>query len=108
MTMTRRNLLFASTAALLSRPARSADDQSAGMITISPNPTDLEMPVEGFVDEITPVEHFFVRSHTYVPQVKESDWKLEIGGLVERPLILTLSDLKRFPRSELIGVLECA
>jgi sulfite oxidase len=108
MAMTRRNLLFASTAALLSRPARSADEQSAGMITISPRPTDLEMPVDGFVDEITPVEHFFVRSHTYVPEVKESEWKLEIGGLVERPLTLTLSELKRFPRSELVGVLECA
>ncbi len=78
------------------------------MITISPRPTDLEMPVEGFIDEITPVEHFFVRSHTYVPEVKLADWKLKIDGLVERPLTLTLGDLKQFPRQELVGVLECA
>jgi len=78
------------------------------MITLSPRPLDLEMPADGFVDEITPVEHFFVRSHTYIPEVKERDWKLVIDGLVGRPLTLTLDDLKRFPRSELVGVLECA
>jgi sulfite oxidase len=78
------------------------------MITLSPLPTDLEMPVTGLVDEITPDEHFFVRSHTYVPKVSEHDWKLEIDGLVERRLTLRLSDLKQFPRSELVAVLECA
>jgi sulfite oxidase len=106
--ITRRNLLLASAAALLSRTARSADAQRAGMITLSPRPFDLEMPVDGFVDEITPVERFFVRSHTYIPEVKERDWKLVIDGLVERPLTLTLAELKRFPMSELVGVLECA
>jgi DMSO/TMAO reductase YedYZ molybdopterin-dependent catalytic subunit len=108
MAITRRNLLFAGAAALLPHSARSADEQVPGLITLSPRPADLEMPVEGFVDEITPVEHFFVRSHTYVPEVKLADWKLRIDGLVERPLTLTLTDLKRFPRHELVSVLECA
>ena len=108
MAITRRNLLCASAAALFSRTVRSADEQRGGMITLSPRPTDLEMPVDGFVDEITPVEHFFVRSHTYIPEVRERDWKLVVDGLVERPLTLSLTDLKRFPRSELVGVLECA
>jgi sulfite oxidase len=108
MAITRRNLLLASAATLVSRTVPAADDRNAGMITLSPSPTDLEMPVEGFIDEITPVEHFFVRSHTYVPQVSETDWKLEIDGLVAHRLTLTLSDLKRFPRSELVSVLECA
>src|SRR5580693_2168927 len=100
MAITRRNLLFSTAAALLPRAARSADEQRAGMITLSPRPTDLEMPVDGFVDEITPVEHFFVRCHTYVPEVRGQYWKLVIDGLVEQPLTLTLADLKRFPRSE--------
>jgi sulfite oxidase len=108
MALTRRSLLFASTAALWARPARPAEEQRAGMITLSPRPLDLEMPLDGFVDEITPVEHFFVRSHTYIPEVKLPEWKLVVDGLVERPLTLTLADLKRLPRSELVGVLECA
>jgi DMSO/TMAO reductase YedYZ molybdopterin-dependent catalytic subunit len=78
------------------------------MITLSPSPEDLEMPVGGFVDEITPVERFFVRSHTLVPKVNLSEWKLEIGGLVNTPLTLTLNDLKKLPQVTLVSVLECA
>jgi hypothetical protein len=38
---------------LLSRRNIAAD-----LITLSPGPRDLEMPVEDFIEEITPVEHF--------------------------------------------------
>jgi sulfite oxidase len=109
MAVTRRNLLVAGAAALLSRTAGpAAEEPGAGMITLSPRPTDLEMPVDGFVDEITPVERFFVRSHTYVPEVRLVDWKLRIDGLVEHPLTFTLAGLAKLPRVELTGVLECA
>jgi sulfite oxidase len=103
MTLTRRGLFLTGAGMMLSRRNIAAD-----LITLSPAPRDLEMPVEDFIDEITPVEHFFVRCHTMIPQVKLADWKLEIAGLVERPVFLTLADLKRFPRTELISVLECA
>ena len=66
------------------------------------------MPVEDFIDEITPVKHFFVRCHTMIPQVNLAEWKLEIAGLVEHPLSFTLGDLKKLPRAELVSVLECA
>jgi len=108
MEITRRNLLLTSVAAFLARRANSAEGESAGMITLSPRPVDLEMPLEGFIDEITPIEHFFVRCHTYIPEVKPAEWKLEISGLVDRSIALTLADLKKLPRAEITGVLECA
>ncbi len=108
MQLTRRGLFFAGAAALLSRKGNSAGESSGDLITLSPSPKDLEMPVEGFVDEITPMEHFFVRCHTMIPKVNMADWKLEISGLVERPQMLTLRDLKQLPRVELVSVLECA
>jgi DMSO/TMAO reductase YedYZ molybdopterin-dependent catalytic subunit len=108
MSFTRRDLFRTGTAALLAGRARSAEPAKHGLITLSPKPTDLEMPVSGFVDEITPVEHFFVRCHTYIPEVKLADWKLKIDGLVEKPLTLTLADLKKLPPMELVSVLECA
>lgn len=80
----------------------------ADLITLSPSPRDMEMPVEDFIDEITPVEHFFVRSHTLIPEVKLPGWKLEISGLVGTPQTFTLDDLKKLPRMELVSVLECA
>src|SRR5580692_985077 len=106
-TLTRRGFFLTSAAALLSR-GKPAAGESPTLITLSPSPKDLEMPVEGFVDEITPMEHFFVRCHTMIPKVNMADWKLEISGLVERPQMLTLRDLKQLPRVELVSVLECA
>ena len=108
MSLTRRNLILTGAAALAARSARTADETTGGLITLSPRPVDLEMPVGGFVDEITPTEHFFVRCHTYTPEVKLSEWKLQIDGQVERPMSLTMADLRKFPRVELTGVLECA
>lgn len=35
-------------------------------------------------------------------------WRLEIDGEVDRPLTLTLADLKKMPASEIRCVLQCA
>jgi DMSO/TMAO reductase YedYZ molybdopterin-dependent catalytic subunit len=40
--------------------------------------------------------------------VNLSEWRLKIDGKVDHPLTLTLDDLKKLPRMELVGVLECA
>jgi len=78
------------------------------MVVRSPRPEDLEMPLDGFVDWITPIDRFFVRCHTYTPKVNLSDWSLKIDGKVDHPMSLTMADLKKLPRVELVGVLECA
>ncbi|MCU1328039.1 MAG: hypothetical protein JWN34_3409 [Bryobacterales bacterium] len=100
MPATRRHIIKAGLAAAVAT--------SGQMITLSPSPTDLEMPVVGFIDEITPVEHFFVRCHTLTAKVDPATWQLEVGGLVNTPLKLTLADLKKLPNVTLTGVLECA
>jgi hypothetical protein len=65
--LTRNQLLLSSAAAALfptSAPAAGAHSNSPDMITLSPQPLDLEMPVDAFIDEIMPVINFFGRSHT--------------------------------------------
>lgn len=99
-----RRHLFRTAAALTASPAL----RSAEMITLSPSPKDIEMPLEGFLSEITPVESFFVRCHTMVPQISLPEWKLQVGGLVANPKTFTLDELKKFPRVELVAVVECA
>jgi len=66
------------------------------------------MPLDGFTDWITPVDRFFVRCHTYTPKVNLSEWSLKVDGVVEHPITLTIDDLKKLPRVEFVGVLECA
>lgn len=56
----------------------------------------------------TPNDDFFVIKHYNEPQLTESDWTLEIGGLVENPMTLTLADLKDRAREEVTFTMECA
>jgi sulfite oxidase len=106
MTLTRRNLFLAAAAAAL--PRLNAADVSR-MIVRSSSPADLEMPLDGFKDWITPVDRFFVRCHTLPPdRVTLADWKLQVGGVVNQPVTLTMAELKKLPRVEMVGVLECA
>lgn len=78
------------------------------MNVLSKRPEDLEMPLSGFGDYITPIDHFFVRTHVYVPTVNLNDWRLHIDGEVATPLTLTMDDLKKLPPVELVSVVECA
>lgn len=78
------------------------------MIVRSGRPEDLEMPLSGFTDFITPVENFFVRTHVAVPNVDVSNWRLKVEGHVATPLTISMEDLRRMPSVELVGVLECA
>ena len=74
------------------------------MTVLSPRPEDLEMPLDGFTEWITPIDRFFVRSHVYTPKVNLSEWGLKIDGVVGQPMTLTMADLKKLPRVELVGV----
>ncbi|MDA9467001.1 sulfite dehydrogenase [Bradyrhizobium sp. CCBAU 53415] len=57
---------------------------------------------------ITPNGLCFERHHGGIAEVDPADHRLMIHGLVERPLILTLEELKRYPRVNRIHFMECA
>jgi DMSO/TMAO reductase YedYZ molybdopterin-dependent catalytic subunit len=88
--------------------AAMAKLRAADMIVRSARPEDFEMPLDGFSTWITPVERFFVRTHVYTPKVEMARWQLRLEGQVAQPLTLSLADLLKFPRAELVSVLECA
>ena len=75
-----------------------SNEAKRDMIVLSKRPEDLEMTLSGFTDYITPIEHFFVRTHVYVPTVDVAEWKLNIAGEVGTPLTLTMDDLKKCRR----------
>ena len=80
-----------------------------GMIVRSARFFDLETPVEYFDRWITPVPHFFVRNHMHEPsEVSAENWRLSIGGEVDKPLTLTFSDLGKLPSHSVVNTLECA
>jgi sulfite oxidase len=70
---------------------------------------DLESPVEYLSTWLTPIPRFFVRNHMLEPsQLRMADWRLSIGGEVEKPLTLTLADLSKLEMHSVVNTLECA
>jgi DMSO/TMAO reductase YedYZ molybdopterin-dependent catalytic subunit len=57
---------------------------------------------------ITPNDQFFVIKHFDQPELSESDWTLEVSGLVNQPRTLTLDDHKARERQEVTFTLECS
>ena len=56
---------------------------------------------------ITPNGLVFERYHSGLPDINPDEHRLIIHGLVERPLIFTMDELKRFPSVSEIKFLEC-
>jgi len=80
-----------------------------GMLLRSFRFVDLETPVEYFNTWLTPVPHFFVRNHMYEPvQLDANEWRLSIGGEVEKPITLSLADLSKLETYSVVNTLECA
>lgn len=74
-------------------------------------PYDAETDVSVFGEWITPIESFFVRSHFGPPPAEAIDpdrWRLAVTGFVERPLSLSLADLKQFEDVTITAVLQCS
>lgn len=74
----------------------------------SPSDTSSRSPLQDFYGMITPSDLHFERHHAGVPAIDPSKHELLIHGLVEKPLIFKLSDLKRFPSVSRIAFLECS
>jgi sulfite oxidase len=102
-TMNRRTFLTTLAAASV-LPAAGKEE----MIVRSTRPQDLEMPLDGFLDEITPIDRFFVRTHDYAPSVTLQDWRLKISGSVQQEISLSLDEIQRLPKVAITAVLECA
>ena len=80
-----------------------------GMIVRSFRFVDLETPVEFFDTWLTPASHFFVRNHMHEPsELSADDWRLTVGGEVEKPFTLTLSELSKLETHSVVNTLECA
>jgi DMSO/TMAO reductase YedYZ molybdopterin-dependent catalytic subunit len=66
------------------------------------------LPLEALRHELTPVGLHYLLIHFDIPAVDVDTWRLEVGGLVDRPATFTLDELKARPTRSLAVTLECA
>ena len=73
-----------------------------------PTAASSNAPLQDLHGIITPAGLHYERHHAGVPQIDPDQHKLLIHGLVDRPLVLTLNDLLRFPSVSRVHFLECS
>jgi DMSO/TMAO reductase YedYZ molybdopterin-dependent catalytic subunit len=73
-----------------------------------PNADAAVKPVPGTRPEFTPLErHYRIDINIIPPAVNEEQWRLNITGLVEKPLALTLDELRRYEPLHQFITLRC-
>lgn len=84
--------------------------EKTDLILLTSRPPQLETPMKYFEHAITPNDAFYVRYHIYPPtEVDLTTWRLKVSGHVEKPLDLSLDDLKsRFAPVKLVAVNQCS
>ncbi len=65
-------------------------------------------PLQTLYGMITPSSLHFERHHAGVPQINPARHRLLVHGLVNKPLVFTMDDLRRLPSVSRIHFIECA
>lgn len=65
-------------------------------------------PLQSLHGIVTPSGLHFERHHNGVPVIDPARHRLMIHGLVDRPWVFTLDDVKRFPSISRLAFIECA
>ena len=77
-------------------------------LTASPQSSVSFTPLHEIDGPITPNGLCFERHHSGIAEVNPADYRLMLHGLVDKPLIFTLDDIKRMPRVNRPYFCECA
>ena len=84
-------------------------DKHSAMIVHDRQPFNAEPPLTRLRRSfLTPTDPFFCRNHGPIPAVDPEGYRLVVGGLVDRPLELSMGDLYGLPKAEVVAALQCA
>jgi DMSO/TMAO reductase YedYZ molybdopterin-dependent catalytic subunit len=81
---------------------------ATALVVVRTSPFNAETPIAAMSEQVTPTEQMYVRSHFAVPQIGRDEWRLSIGGLVARPLSISLANLRAMPSRKVTATMECA
>ena len=86
-----------------------ATAERAGLVVHRETPLNCETSIPALIGGVVmPNARFYVRNHFPTPTLQPDTWHLEVHGLVERPLHLSLRDLQNMSSQTLVATLECA
>jgi sulfane dehydrogenase subunit SoxC len=91
-----------------SRFEKNVIRRDVSWLTASPESSVNFTPLHELDGIITPSGLCFERHHGGIADIDPANHRLMIHGLVDKPLVFTMEDIKRMPRQNRIHFLECA
>ena len=80
-----------------------------GLVVCRAHPLNCETSLPALIGgTVMPNASFYVRNHFQIPNLDPAEWRLSVGGMVHRPLSLSLRDLTNMPSQTQVVTLECA
>jgi len=93
----------------VSLPSRVAPDGEAiGLDELGLAARNHGMPLELMRHDVTPLGAHYLLTHYDVPYADPRTWRLDVDGRVNRPLSLSLADLRSRPEVSRTVTMECA
>jgi DMSO/TMAO reductase YedYZ molybdopterin-dependent catalytic subunit len=91
-------------------PEEACEDAlDAGLVVHRAHPLNCETPLPALTGGVVmPNARFYIRNHFQIPDLDSATWRLEVSGLVGRPLSLSLAQLRALPSQSAVITLECA
>jgi DMSO/TMAO reductase YedYZ molybdopterin-dependent catalytic subunit len=81
----------------------------AGLVVRRAHPLNCETSIQALLGGVVmPNARFYVRNHFDIPRLNIQQYRLAIGGLVQRPLSLSLRELRALRSLSRVVTLECA
>ncbi|CAL9158528.1 sulfite oxidase-like isoform X1 [Musa acuminata AAA Group] len=75
----------------------------------SKEPFNAEPHRAALLSYITPIDFFYKRNHGPIPVVDDIQrYNVSIGGLVEKPLEISMFEIRRLPKYNVVATLQCA
>jgi sulfane dehydrogenase subunit SoxC len=91
-----------------SSPYGERAPQEQGIVRLAPAPDVSFSPLAAIPGALTPNALFYEVHYGGIPAIDPAEHRLLVHGLVERPTLFTIDDLKRFPSVSRKVFLECA
>ena len=79
-----------------------------GTITLERTPDRRIIDIRHIDGPITPRDQFFTTQHYGHPEIDPATFRLKISGLVDRPVSLSLTELRQMPSTEIVAGFECS
>jgi DMSO/TMAO reductase YedYZ molybdopterin-dependent catalytic subunit len=91
-------------------PAQTCQDAAdAGLVIRSADPLNAETSIPDLAGgAVMPTRRFYLRDHFPIPNLDGERYRLSVRGLVERPLDMSLREIRNLPSESRVVTLECA